>query len=136
MTQHVLKPTRHRDGLASSVLYLVFILDPNMVILNWNIFKDNIFQACQKFIPTSSVVRQKSTPPWWTESLLELYKRKGHCILNTGQLRKSKIDYHNYASQCKLVKARVHSAQMIYEEQLIKKFKANSKAFYAYIKAK
>ena len=29
-----------------------------------------------------------------------------------------------------------HSAQMIYEEQLIKKFKANPKALYAYVKAK
>jgi len=41
-----------------------------------------------------------------------------------------------YASQCNLVKARVHSAHVIYEEQLIKKFKANPKALYVYIKAK
>ena len=31
MTQHVLKPTRHRNDQASSVLDLVFTLDPNMV---------------------------------------------------------------------------------------------------------
>ena len=31
MTQHVFKPTRHRDGQESSVLDLVFTLDPNMV---------------------------------------------------------------------------------------------------------
>ena len=31
MTQHALEPTRHRKGLASSVLDLVFTLDPNMV---------------------------------------------------------------------------------------------------------
>ena len=31
MTQHVLKPTRYRDGQESSVLDLVFTLDPNIV---------------------------------------------------------------------------------------------------------
>ena len=31
MTQHVFKPTRHRGGQESSVLDLVFTLDPNMV---------------------------------------------------------------------------------------------------------
>ena len=31
MTQHVLKPTGHRNDLASSVLDLVFTLGPNLV---------------------------------------------------------------------------------------------------------
>ena len=30
MTQHVLSPTKRRDGQASSVLDLMFTLDPNM----------------------------------------------------------------------------------------------------------
>ena len=119
MTQHVLKPTRYRKGQASSVLDLVFTLDPNMVTdlehlpplgysdyevllwsyvcyndpqipahnnqtydyfrgdyvtlndyfstidwdllfdgnsisLNWNVFKEKIFEGCQTFIPMSS----------------------------------------------------------------------------------
>ena len=31
MTQHVLECTRHRNDQASSVLDLVFMLDPNMI---------------------------------------------------------------------------------------------------------
>ena len=134
---------RHRDGQESSVLDLVFTLDPSMVTdlehlpplghsdhevllwsyicysdpqvpiysnetynyfkgdydalndylftidwdllfagndininLNWNTFKDKIFEGCQKFIPMSSVVHKKSTPPWWTKSLARIIQKK------------------------------------------------------------
>ena len=58
------------------------LFDGNSISLNWNVFKEKIFEGCQKFIPMSSVSYQKSSPPWWTKALS---RRKGHCILNTGQ---------------------------------------------------
>ena len=69
---------------------------------------------------------QKSTPPWWSKSTSRTIQKKRSLYFKY-QATKSKIDYHNYATQCNLVKARVHSAQIIYEEQLIK-FKTNPKA--------
>ena len=48
----------------------------NDISLNWNIFKDKIFEGCQKFIPMSSVVHKKSTPPWWTKSLARTIQKK------------------------------------------------------------
>ena len=39
------------------------LFDGNSISLNWNIFKEKIFEGCQTFIPMSSVFHQKSTPP-------------------------------------------------------------------------
>ena len=47
------------------------------------------------------------------------------------QATKSTTDYYNYASQRNLVKAKVRSAQMTYEEKLVKKCKNNHKHFAA-----
>ena len=83
----------------------------------------------------SSVAHKKSTPPWWTKSLARTIQKKRSLYFKYWATR-SKTDYQNYALQHNLVKTRVRSAQMVYEEQLIKKFNANPKALYAYIKAK
>ena len=47
------------------------------------------------------------------------------------QATKSTINYYNYASQQNLVKAKVRSAQMTYEEKLVKSSKNNPKALYS-----
>ena len=107
----------------------------NDISLNWNIFQDKIFEGCQKFIPISSVLHKKSTLLWWIKSLAKSIQKKRSLYIKYWATR-SKTDYQNYTFQCNLVKTRVCSAQMVYEEQLIKKFKANPKALYAYIKAK
>ena len=57
-----------------------------MVTVSAYIFKEKIFEKCQKFIPMSSILHQKSTPPWWTKTLSRAMLKKGYCILNTGQL--------------------------------------------------
>ena len=103
----------------------------NSISLNWNIFKQKIFEGCQKFIPMSSVFHQKSTPPWWTKAL---YLKRS--LYFTYWTTKSTSDYCNYASQQNLVKAKVRSAQMTYEEKLVKHFKTNPKAIYAYLRTK
>ena len=89
----------------------------NDISLNWNTFKDMIFEGCQKFIPMSSVVHKKSTPPWWTKSLARTIQKKRSLYFKYRATR-SKTDYQNYAFQRNLVKTRVRSAQMAYEEQL------------------
>ena len=83
----------------------------------------------------SSVVHKKSTPPWWIKSLARIIQKRRSLYFKYRATR-SKTDYQNYAFQCNLVKVRVCSGQMAYEEQLIKKFKANPRALYAYIQAK
>ena len=45
-------------------------------------------------------------------------------------------DFQIYAKQRNVVKLKIRSAQRNYEEQLINKFKMNSKAFCSYIKSK
>ena len=77
-----------------------------------------------KIYPISSVLHQKSTPPWWTKALPKAI------------LKKRSLNYYSYASQCNLVKAKVHSAQITYKEKLVKMFKTNSKVLYAYLRSK
>ena len=60
---------------------------------------------------------------------LQLYLRKVHCILNTGQLHLQVITATIYASQQNLVKAKVRSAQMTYEEKLVKSSKTIPKHY-------
>ena len=48
----------------------------------------------------------------------------------------SHADYRNYVTQSNLVKSKVRSAQINYEEFLINKMKTNPKALYSYVKCK
>ena len=76
------------------------------VSLNWNVFKEKIFEGCQKFIPMSSVSHQKSSPPWWTKALSRAIAKKRSLYFKY-RTTKSTTDYYNYASQRNLVKAKV-----------------------------
>ena len=85
------------------------LFDGNSISLNSNIFKEKIFERCQKFIPMPSVSDQKSSPPWWTKALYRAIAKKGSLYFKYWAT-KSTTDYYNYASQRNLVKAKVHSA--------------------------
>jgi len=63
---------------ANDTIDLDLLFADNDISFNWNIFKDKVFEGCQRFIPMSSVVHKKSigTPPWWTKSLSRTIQKK------------------------------------------------------------
>ena len=85
------------------------LFDGNSISQNWNVFKEKIFEGCQKFILMSSVSHQKSSP-WWTKALSRAIVKK----------RSLYFKYRATKNKSWLLKARVHSAQMTYEEKLVK----------------
>ena len=81
------------DYLATIDWDLLF--DGNSISLNWNIFKEKIFEECQKLIPMSSVFHQKSTPPWWMKALSKAILKKRSLYFKY-RTTKSTSNYCNY----------------------------------------
>ena len=59
------------------------LFDGNSISLNWNIFKEKIFEGCQNLFPCYQYFTRNQLLHGGQKHYLELYLRKGHCILNT-----------------------------------------------------
>lgn len=104
---------------------------------NYNIFLEYILSAVENFIPkTNPHVKTKNTLQWWTKSLSKAIKLKHSFFPNGSILNSPLIIKDTYATQCNLVKAKVRSAQVKFEETLIQHAQTKPKLLYGYIKAK
>ena len=112
------------------------IFQDNNINENYNIFLEYISSAVEDFIPkTNPHIKTKNTPQWWTKSLSKAIKLK-HSLFSKWKHTKLSTDYKIYATQCNLVKAKVRSAQVKFEETLIQRAQTKPKLLYGYIKAK
>ena len=111
------------------------LLSDSSIKTNWLLFKDLLIAATKRYVPTEPMNSQKLKPPWGNKSLASDIAMKRELYLKYMQTS-SHADYDNYVNQRSLVKSRVRSAQISYEDYLINKMKTNPKALYIYVKCK
>ena len=111
------------------------LLSESNIETNWLPFKDLLITTTERYVPTVPMNSQKLKPPWWNKSLASDITTKCKLYLKYMQTS-SHADYDNYVIQRSVVKSRVRSAQISYEDYLINKMKTNPKALYSYIKCK
>ena len=96
------------------------LLSDSSIETNRLLFKNLLTIATERYVPTVSMKSQKLKPPWWNKSLASDIAIKRKLYLKYMQTS-SQTDYHNYVTQRNLVKSRVRSAQISYEDYLIKR---------------
>ena len=111
------------------------LLSDSSIETNWLLFTDLLIAATKRYVPTEPMNSQKLEPPWGNKSLASDIATKHELYLKYMQIS-SHADYYNYVIQRSLVKSRVRSAQISYEDYLINMTKTNLKALYIYVECK